>query len=141
MKNLFLGIGLAVVLFSTSAFLTYGTSTVSNFVNAIGFGTVFISTGQALLNGNGITTVAHGLGAVPVWTHAYVRCVTAELGYSINDRVYISTDPGSSAGLVFSDATNVSYIQTGTINVITKNTYVNSTVTPGNWLLVIEAWK
>lgn len=60
------------------------------------------------------TTQAHGLGAVPHMVVAYLECLTAELGYSIGDRVHIQykdNGAGNFGYMVEWDATNVRILQ------------------------------
>jgi archaellum component FlaG (FlaF/FlaG flagellin family) len=92
--------------------------------------------------------LAHGLGVKPKLIAAALICQTAELGYSINDEVEISTGQQDSLantrGLsVVPDATNLNIrygSQTTTFSLVRKDTGVAAAATNANWKLVMRAW-
>lgn len=92
---------------------------------------------------NSKTTQAHGLGALPVVLDCYLQCLTAELGYNVNDVVFNNVDQGSGFGFsVTMDATNTYILTNGAIAVIHKTTpagYV--TATNANWAVIAQPYK
>ncbi len=73
---------------------------------------VFTSTGQTI-TANSLTTIAHGLGKVPVDMKAYFQCVNAAGGYAVGDLIEaedyfydrpVTTDYGAT---ISADATNL----------------------------------
>lgn len=111
-------------------------------ISAIGFGSVFTSTDQTI-TASTIYTVAHGLGGVPVWTHAYIRNTTTEAGYSVGDRVPVTFNffNGVGIGHTAANGTNIYYALNGMFVVVNRSSTVVTTITPGNWVLVLQAWK
>lgn len=93
--------------------------------------------------------IAHGLAAYPRGYEAYLECKSAELGYSVGDRVswtvnsYIAGDTASLA--VISDATNirVRWGNNALPSLPNKTTTGGGTtgITGANWLLVVTPFK
>lgn len=105
----------------------------------------FTSTQQTLASG-GTLTLAHGLGAIPTLISVWIVCITAELGYSIGDRLFVNPSQsqvgGGTTGLsIVPDATNLN-IKIGTtgIGIVDKSTGGNVAITYAKWGLVIAAW-
>lgn len=93
------------------------------------------------------TAQAHGLGAMPFIVVAYVECLTAELGYSIGDRVIIDgsiltgTTPG--AVVVAMDATNLT-ISISNVQIALPNKGTGgalTSITVANWKVVATPYK
>lgn len=85
---------------------------------------------------------AHGLGSVPSYIQARLRCATASNGFSVNDVIYLSTYQDSSTNGITFYATPTS----NEILVITPGTYAvfnvtYVTLTFANFRLQVLAWK
>lgn len=91
-------------------------------------------------------TVAHGLGVKPKMVIAYIRCKTAEFGYSIGEELMFSTmliaGVPSSGGLMASalDATNLRYVVNAANLYLLNASGGQNTLTVANWRLVLRAW-
>lgn len=103
---------------------------------------------EQVITASGSLTLAHGMASKPKFVSLRLVCKTAELGYSINDEVLIENGPqdfsASSGAAVVVDATNV-FIRygtnAGTFLVFNKTTASLSSITNGNWRLVIGAYS
>lgn len=103
---------------------------------------------------SGTNTSAHGLGRVPKLVQCYLKCITAEYGFAVDDYIDIhpgafilESDAGNAKGFgIRFDATNVKtnfgdgsacipYVGAGAG---VGNEYV--TLTNANWKLIITAW-
>ena len=86
---------------------------------------------------------AHGLGVEPDDVKAIMECKTAELGWSVGDRIIVSTQGtnhfNSSRGfMVEVDATDVTVYIAATVWAIThKTTQVFSNIVLANWKLIL----
>lgn len=93
----------------------------------------------------GISTQPHGLSAVPRDHSSRLRCVTAELGYSIGDVVPFDTAASSSPSNVQCtyDDTNVSLMRrgSGNIEILRKDTRAGAGITDANWEVDIRLYK
>ena len=96
---------------------------------------------------NKIYTFVHGLSGIPDLTSVWLQCTTADLGYSVGDRVYIqgaSTGTALSARLpsvnVAADATNVYVIFNNTPYICNKGTAENANITASRWDVHVRAW-
>lgn len=108
----------------------------------------FVSTGQTITSA-ALLTIAHSLGAKPPLYNFYIKCTTAEHGWSIGDEIELGsnlnmTDLGTNrASPVYTDATNI-YIQfTNTATVIlqaNKATGAAAAFTNANWDIYVRAW-
>ena len=94
----------------------------------------------------GTLTLAHGLGVEPKFVIFFLECTSAELGYSVGDRVGFSLN-STTASSRFSqytfDATNVRWQFTDNGNVIllgNKSTGVVAGITLTSWRLYIRAF-
>ena len=90
-----------------------------------------------------ILDVAHGLGAIPTLVMLILRCTTANLGYSQNDEIIIYTTGGEVPDkniVVFSDATNVTIVQSSAFQLLDFSTLNNATPTTTSWRWVVRAW-
>lgn len=92
------------------------------------------------------TTQAHGLGSSPVLVVMYLECLTAELNYSIGDRVLVQTTNNAAGNFGYSveyDLTNV-VILVGNQppQIHDKNTPAAITpITTANWKIVAIPYK
>lgn len=84
------------------------------------------------------TAQAHGLSKTPDFYHTYIECLSAELGYSVGDRVGNADLNGATGWMVEFDATNITTITSNTnIAVINKTTPAGTTaITLSKWKLV-----
>lgn len=115
--------------------------------NTPAFTLAYTSTNQTV-TAAGALTLAHSLGGMPSLVQVRLKCLTAELGYSIGDEVIIN--PGasyvsSSTGLsLVPDATNVVVrfgASGGGLSVIRKDTGALAIITAANWALIVKAWR
>ena len=90
-----------------------------------------------------ITSVSHGLGIIPKFFNATLRCKTSELGYSVGDTIDVSSLHDSTTLLVSGcDTTSFFLVVYSTgIRVVNKNSFSTvSTITPASWALVFNAF-
>jgi len=93
------------------------------------------------------TAQAHGLGSVPSFYSASLRCKTAELGYAENDEVPLSWQhpPSISVGgaSVYVNSTNIGVITSTSLYVLNKSAVVGNPtlIAPAKWCIVLRAWK
>lgn len=108
---------------------------------AILFSNGFESSAQTITP-NSVLPVPHGFSVRPKFFTAFLRCATAELGYSVDDEAeIIPIISGVSIIHLNADATNVNIGYTGSnTQVLNKTTQVASTITAGNWRFVVRAW-
>jgi hypothetical protein len=105
-------------------------------------------TGSAITpNTSSATAQAHGLGMLPTRTQAILRCLNANLGYSTDDEIELSTsyaDTGAVQGsaAVVKDATNVTLLQaTNLQRILNKSTpSTASAINATDWRFVMRAW-
>jgi len=85
------------------------------------------------------TTTAHGLGVVPVYVEWIWECLTANLNYSVGDKII---GPFLVNAMALKDATNLTIL---TLNVlpgfIDKNTLTTATITAADWKLTLTPYK
>lgn len=93
----------------------------------------------------GSLTLAHGLGVKPKKYQAFLKCLTAEGGYSIGDETdvkdYDTNDNGPGHGCqIVPDATNLN-IRFGSfrLNILHKTTGADFVITPSNWSAIFRA--
>lgn len=93
----------------------------------------------------GALTLAHGLGVAPTLVQLQLKCITAELNYSVGDLVEIGSGVvnGTDRSIsVVADATNINIRFGASLpSVPNKTTGAGSTITAANWKLVARAWK
>lgn len=111
------------------------------------FGKRFTSADQTVSSA-GLLTVAHSLGVTPFLVKVWLKCLTAELNYTIGDLVEAPSASSSSAAdnhgfALKRDATNV-YVRFGSnanpLRLPDWTTGASTTLTNANWALVIEAF-
>lgn len=98
-------------------------------------------------------TQAHGLASIPIICDVTLECVTAELGYSIGDKIDLSASGwavgGTSSSSIFvagtsirKDATNIQLITSGLPTVVHKTGYTAiAQITAANWKLTITPYR
>lgn len=92
---------------------------------------------------NTTNTYGHGLGAAPERITAWLRCTTAEFGYSIGDRIFIASNSTGSTcwASIGADATNLVVVTNAGSNALVgvhKSTRSQVTFTPANWVLDVR---
>ena len=116
--------------------------TPSGLANALLFSNGFES-GEQTVTPNSVLSVAHGFSDVPKLVRVVLRCLSAELGYSVGDEVdatfvFVS---GVSVIRTAADTTNVLVIYEGaSTQVLNKSTRAASTITSASWRFVVRAW-
>lgn len=120
--------------------------TPSGLNTALGLSEQFVSAEQTITAG-GSLTLAHGLSGVPQISQVMLVCKTAQLGYSVDDEVFVNAHfqgDGTSRGVaIVPDATNLNirYGSDGTTFVIlNKTTGTSAGITNGNWKAKFVAW-
>lgn len=94
----------------------------------------------------GALTLAHSLGAMPTLIQVRLKCLTAELGYSIGDEVIWQLNHSglTSRGVMVSpDATNLNVKFGNNANpfiLLSKTTGTEGNVTNANWAAIFKAW-
>ncbi len=108
-------------------------------------GATFTSAEIALTSGTN-ADVAHGLGAVPGFLSASLRCKTAEANWSVDDEITYAGSPklgggGTAPGLtIAANATDIRYsISANDVTAFDRTTHNTFTLTPANWRLVLRA--
>lgn len=79
---------------------------------------------------------AHGLGAVPAFIVAVLECLTADLNYSVGDKIFVNSNLYFAS--VLFDATNL-YLVTSSVTpqLANKTTFAAANITAANWKLTI----
>ena len=109
------------------------------------FSKVYTSSEQVITTAS-LITLAHGFGAAPLLYSITLKCITAELGYSIGDVVIVNPagDYGgtSSQWGIYHDATNINVrIGASTLALTHKTSGVATTsATNANWRMIVRAW-
>ena len=103
----------------------------------------FISAEQTITSG-GSDVLAHGLPTKPRHVTLWLKCTTAENGYSIGDEVLINpgVDTADKGLSVTRDATNITIRYGSDTNALRVLHKTNGTVQPianANWRLIVEA--
>jgi hypothetical protein len=106
---------------------------------------LYHQTADQAITSAGALTLAHGLGRTPILVQAWLKCLTAELGYSVNDLVpMLPMGSGANTGCsVVPDATNlnVRYGSSAVIFQVThKTTGATSNIVPANWAFFLRVW-
>lgn len=103
----------------------------------------FTSTPQAIVLGSNVV-VAHSLGAAPFDVYVLIRCNIAELGFSINDEVDLTSGmAGASEGWCWAaDGNNITLtFGVSGIAVLRQNAPIGTAtlITVANWSAIIKA--
>lgn len=109
-----------------------------------------LTTGTALtmnpVAANTTQTQAHGLGAEPTFIKVILECLSADLNYSVGDRINIGSFHISNTVVSFYqilvDATNVTLItkSSGSITILDKTLRSSNAITVANWKLIITPY-
>ena len=123
---------------ASTAFVTAAVSAAAVFTKS------YESAEQAI-TANGALTLAHGLGAEPKIVVAVFVCKTAELGYSVGDKLQYASSNASSGSqdrgiVIVATSTNIEVRYGANILVLSKNAGVSSSLTAANWRLVLRAY-
>lgn len=125
------------------AFLTDGSGNIISGCFSLKNGT--FQSGEQTITIAGSLTLAHGLGAQPKKYQAFLKCLTAEGGYSIGDETHVKDYDTNSNGdghgcQIVPDATNLN-IRFGSyrLNILNKTTGQNFVITPANWAAIFRA--
>ena len=105
---------------------------------------LFTSTEQNITAAS-LLTLPHGFGVTPLLYSITLKCVTADLGYSVNDLVpvNVSGDLGTTSSQwgVYHDTTNINIRIGNAATVLTnKGTGVTGTAVNANWRMIVRAW-
>lgn len=90
-------------------------------------------------------SVAHGLGSAPAHFWAYIRCTSADAGYSVGDRVFVGSatpDSGAAYGIsIGANSTNIWGKLSGTGLTVADSSagYAATVIDPAKWKLVLLA--
>lgn len=93
----------------------------------------------------GALTLAHSLGAMPALVQTRLKCLTAEINYSVGDEVIIDNWGGNTGQCltIVPDATNLNVRYGGDANVFAlpnKTTGIITNITNANWAAIFKAW-
>ncbi|WP_404941587.1 hypothetical protein [Pseudomonas danubii] len=102
----------------------------------------YTSTAQQFVAG-GQFVVSHGLGKEVAVVETWIRCKTAELGYSVGDKLpypSMGTDSGGSTGLsvVCTSSTATVRMGTGSFIMLQKTSGTTTFFTAANWEIYLE---
>lgn len=102
--------------------------------------TTYDSGELTITNSATILSAAHGLGAIPTNALVWLRCKSAELGYSINDEFPIPVSSvTSSTGLGMRlTATSVVLVSGSNIRILNLSTHVDAAITNASWRLIVR---
>jgi hypothetical protein len=92
---------------------------------------------------SGITTAAHGLGAVPSRWEVKIVCTTSNVGYAVGDVISLTSHNegnGARGNTASVNATNIQ-IAGNSIYVIPKAGGGVSVITNSSWDVILECWK
>lgn len=91
-----------------------------------------------LSSGNSLT---HGLGEKPKLVLILIRCITADLGYSVGDEILVdSRATGQGVSATADNTTIYARIGSNALEVTNKSTGNVGTVTTARWVVVVRAW-
>jgi hypothetical protein len=103
--------------------------------------------GNQTVTASGTLTLAHGLGIKPLVCQYFIKCLTAEGGWSIGDEIGLQGQqptPGSSnqGHSEQRDATNVVIIfsSNGSFTITNKSTKALFQTTTANWAFIVRAY-
>lgn len=124
----------------TGTYTLGGTATLPNTLIA---GTIFEMNPYVVSTAS---SVLHTLGTTPTMVNWYLQCLSTELGYSVNDRVFSLADVDSGGGArgftLFAEATTLGITTNGTLpQILHKTTGASVAITAAKWKLVATAYK
>ncbi len=109
----------------------------------------FYDSGEQTITSGGTLTLVHNLGIEPTFIQVILKCITAEAGYSVGDKLFINpniTKSGTSNQgiVVVPDATNLNIrfgaLATYVFAGLTKNTGTSVNLTNTKWKVIFRAW-
>lgn len=110
---------------------------------ALGFKTYYQSAEQTITPGTQ-TTLTHSLGAIPKHMTVELVCKTANLGYSVDDRVVIASKNGNSGNVGVSSIYNSTQLKftVGSVGISLLNATTGTigSITEASWRIVLRAW-
>jgi hypothetical protein len=119
-----------------------GTSVV---VPPSGVFTTSFESSEIAITAGGTHSASHGLGGIPKFWYAVIRCKTAEFNYAVGDEVVVQGGDAAStnSSAVWANATTVGVKPASgyTFNIINLTTGGNGQVTAANWRVVLRAYK
>lgn len=96
---------------------------------------------QAIVNG-AVTSVAHGFQTTPNEVTGYLKCLTAELGFAVGDRVALPVfeDGGVDYGIQFYwNGTYAGFtVGASGVRLMNRTTGALTTITNGSWAVVLR---
>ena len=118
-----------------------GTSWTSAAPSASPLTAEYISTGQTFTADSKLT-LAHSLGARPAIVELWLKCGTADKGYSVGDFIsYPQDTAGIDAGFVLQvDGTNIELITGTGIRALDQSTYNETSLTTSRWTIYVVAY-
>ena len=116
----------------------------TGFKGAVALSRGFESALQTIISG-GLYVIAHGLGVEPEGFEVVAECQTAEIGYSIGDRVPVQVFMGNGGNgcSIVPDATNLTIRLSNLASAFQANhktTGVGTVMTNGNWLVLYRCY-
>ena len=113
--------------------------------SAIALTKSYASSGQTIIPG-GLLTLAHGMGSEPKILQYIIQCITAEHGYSVGDRINVSSFTASDTiprpTSVFINATNIQirFFAGAAFQISDKSTGTNQAISNNRWELYVRAF-
>ena len=110
----------------------------------------FYESAEQPITPGGFIQLAHGLGTAPMLVQVWLKCKTADLGYSVGDMLLattafeVPTNQGVGASIVV-DATNLTirYGNMGSVFCVinkTNGSAIPGTFIPSRWKAIFRAW-
>jgi hypothetical protein len=110
----------------------------------------FYESAEQPITPGGFIQLAHGLGTAPMLVQVWLKCKTAELGYSVGDMLLattafeVPTNQGVGASVVV-DAINltIKYGNMGSVFCVinkTNGSAIPGTFVPSHWKAIFRAW-
>jgi len=102
----------------------------------------FVSAPQVISSPPIAQTVAHGLGVQPNFYTGSIRCVNAELGYSVGDEVLMASNSATGARIViYANATyvGIGFTSAFPIAILDLSNFLNESITLANWRFIFRA--
>lgn len=85
---------------------------------------------------------AHGLGQLPIKIIPYLECLTAELGYSVGDRIFGPQLTFSATSQWSADSTNIYLVTSNNpAQIMNRSTKAAASITAANWKQVLTPYK
>ncbi|WP_331300343.1 hypothetical protein [Methylobacterium oryzae] len=107
----------------------------------------YVQTADQTFAAGGTGNAAHGLPSAPTMYQPWLKCVSAELGYSagditpLNDHMhFVAAGTGYGISSVPNNTNIVWRIGSGGFYLMNKGTGGSAIITPSNWVLFYRAW-